>query len=63
MPTRNDRPTVKTQASETNKPRANQSECHEESPMIKDSPENAGEAITMQPPKKDWRFLENKKKN
>ena len=63
MPTRNDRPTVKTQSPETRKPGADRPEGREEFPIIKDSPENVGEAMTRQPPGKGRLFLENRKKN
>ena len=43
------------------KVRKNQSKYHEEFEIIKDSPQNVAQAIMKRPPKKDWRFLKNRK--
>ncbi|MCY4100016.1 MAG: hypothetical protein OXF46_03760 [Rhodobacteraceae bacterium] len=47
----------------TKKPkvRKNQSKYYEDFPIIKDTPQNVAQAILKQPPKKDWRFMKNRK--
>jgi len=58
MTTSNDLPKVDTQPT---KLRKNQSKYYEEFETIKDSPDNVAKAIMTRPPKKDWRFLKNRK--
>ncbi|MCY4184611.1 MAG: hypothetical protein OXD45_04760 [Rhodobacteraceae bacterium] len=44
------------------KVRKNRTKYYEEFETIKDTPQNVARAILTRPPKKDWRFLKNRKK-
>ena len=51
-----------TKAKIRSKPRANQSKYYEEFETIKDTPQNVAKVIMRKPPKKNWRFMEQKNK-